>query len=530
MACGGLACILAPVVAAMRPDLALPKQKLILIAAQYGCLLPAILIALWATRGAVRSRREGTAAPRFRVIAALYLLLVVPLALLLHPGVYSADESTYLFQARCLRAGELYAQAPGLLDSEVHFTHHLIADGKWFGKYPFAWPALLALSGFLHLDGLINPLLGLLVLWLSHRLAERVFSSEEAWCGSLLLACSPFFTLNCLGYMSHVACGAAVATATLCCFRAVDSQGARWIALTGACVAAATLIRPYTGLCVAIALGGVLLAGLRRRIPALAAGAAAILPILAVTGWILGATNQALTGSFTRSAYAAYHGVSVPVEISASPAVLARVLLRTTPIRLADTMIAGFAFVFPLAACALWFRRRSWRVWALAVVFAALVLGHVVQQEDSDSPIGERYYWEGFFAVSILAGVGWAELEKRAQWSAALRRSAIGWTVVATAAAMVFFGKGQWQFRWRYREIARAADAAPVRSGVVFLEPSRDYFPVLYNPNRPGGKLLFIPDPGKDKRARIAAKAGAQRWTTLTYSNATNRAQWTAPQ
>jgi hypothetical protein len=521
---GAAAVVLAVAAAMIEPGFTPPKQKILFLAAQYGILLPALVVAVLLGRRQTPEARK-IAAPRFWTIAVAYLLVLVPVAAFLHPGVIGADESVYLFEAKCLRSGSLYTQAPPVSEPEMHFTHNLVVGHKWFGKYPFAWPALLSLASVAGLQWLVNPLLGLLLLWLSYGIGEFLFLPGQAAWGVLLMAASPFFTLNCLGYMSHVACGVAVAGAAWCYLRSVKARTALSIAAAGGCVAAAMLVRPFTGMCVGVALGAATLFEFRSNRRVLAVGAGAALVLMGATVLIHGVVNQSLTGSFTRSPYAAYHHQAViPTEVSLSPRVVAHTLAVFTPIRLSKTVSAAFPFVFLPAFFALWRWRRRRDVWVIALLFAVLVLGHVVQQEDSGSWIGERYYFEGFFAVSLLAGAGWSELA--GGYSARLRRTVLASAAVACAAVWFFFLHQQFELCWPYREIALAAQSPPVFSGVVFLITAPHFEAPLYNLNRPGGKLLFLPDRGDGRERQIAAKLGQHRWALLTYDAASRRARW----
>ena len=526
IAVGTVACVLAAGFDMAQANVSLPRQKILLIAAQYGVLLPAIALALWGATG--RPETHSLAALRFRWLAVAYLGTIIPTTMLLSPGVFSADESTYLFEARCIASGSLYMPAPPLSSTELHFTHHLLMGGKWFGKYPFAWPTILAPAMMLHIGWLINPLLGFLILVLTYRVAEHLFSREVAWCSSLLLACSPFFYINVIGYMSHVASGAATAAAILCCVFGAQSRKVRWMVLAVTFVSLAVLFRPFSGGCIAVVLACAVAFMLRRDLWLLGRIALFTSPIVVGSICVLAMTNHAVTGSFTRSAYAFYHRAASPIEVSLSPRIIGGVLVHQTPVRLADTVIGAFPFVFLLAPLGLWRQRHHWHAWLLAAVFAGLVLGYAVQREDSDSPVGERYYWEGFPAVCILAGAGWQDLRHRVSWARGTHAAVVAATMTAAAAGLVLYMGQQFRWRWPYREIARAADAVPIRSGVVFLTAADGYTPALYNPNRPGASVLFVPDPAKRTRAEIAAKLGRTSWAVLTYDPRTHQAWWRA--
>lgn len=119
-----------------------------------------------------------------------------------HP--HTQDEIAYLFQARTLAAGKLWLASPpdGLIGAFQ--TVFLIEDaGRWYGKYPFGWPAVLAPFAACGVDWLANPLLNALALWLLFGLLRRHVSEGWALAGVALLATSPFFVFMGASYLTH---------------------------------------------------------------------------------------------------------------------------------------------------------------------------------------------------------------------------------------------------------------------------------------------------------------------------------------
>ena len=119
-----------------------------------------------------------------------------------HP--HTQDEIAYLFQARTLAAGHLSLSAPpeGLIGAFQ--TVFLLEDGgRWYGKYPFGWPLVLAPFAALGIEWLANPLLNALALWLLFRLLERHVPAGWALAGAALLAGSPFFVWMGASFLTH---------------------------------------------------------------------------------------------------------------------------------------------------------------------------------------------------------------------------------------------------------------------------------------------------------------------------------------
>ena len=114
------------------------------------------------------------------------------------------DSLTYLFQAQTLARGELWAEAPPLpYFFEQEFL--LVQNGRWFGKYPPGYPAILAIGVLLNAPWLINPLLATLTLPLVYQLGRRVGNGRIALIAAGLMTLSPFFLFLSGSMMAHAA-------------------------------------------------------------------------------------------------------------------------------------------------------------------------------------------------------------------------------------------------------------------------------------------------------------------------------------
>jgi hypothetical protein len=133
------------------------------------------LVVRWLT---IRKSYTGRLpASRLPVVA----LILFAFAVALHVSVdvlerlpHVQDSLTHLFQAQTL-AGGLTAPAPPLAgpDESPHFRQEflLVRDGRWFGKYPPGYPALLAVGVAAGGHWLVNPLLAALTVALLFALA-----------------------------------------------------------------------------------------------------------------------------------------------------------------------------------------------------------------------------------------------------------------------------------------------------------------------------------------------------------------------
>lgn len=141
------------------------------------------------------------------LLALIIFALTVHIAVDVLQGVpHVQDSITYLFQAQTLARGHLAAPAPPLPEAfEQEFL--LVRDGRWFGKYPPGYPAVLALGVLAGAPWIVNPLLATLVAPLLYALARRLAPGRR---GTALLAAalplaSPFFLFMSGSHMAHPA-------------------------------------------------------------------------------------------------------------------------------------------------------------------------------------------------------------------------------------------------------------------------------------------------------------------------------------
>jgi hypothetical protein len=497
---------------------------LYLLAVQYGCLLPALVCYLWSEKGASDKGRFGLPAA---VSYVIYIALLLFVALVLHQGISGGDENGYRFQARIFATGHVAAEAPPQTTDiatylkEFRFHHHIIYQGKWFGKYPPGWPAILALGMLLKIDWLVNPLCSLMILWVTWRIAYLVFDDATARLALLLLVASPYFVLNSVGFMSHPFCGVLLAGAVLFYFRGVrDGRFADfgWMLLL---LGAALLVRPstalYMGSVLAVATIWTLRQETRKAVGVLAGGlavgAAAVAALLAY--------NHALTGSYLRSTYALYSNTTYPLELSLNPKSILHGATVLTRWSLEGTALYAFPFLLVMAGYGLVRESGKRReIYILAALFGSVVLGYMLQTEPSGTHFGERFYFEAFFALAIIGARGWLLLVKR--W----RISAHASTVLAAAFLCIqafhyVILIGDAQASWRPSIRMRNAIANPELSGaVIFLGNAPGLSGLDLNWNDADWKhaaVIYVVDPGPTRRAEIACALQRSRWAVLSY-------------
>jgi hypothetical protein len=501
------------------------QTKLALLVAVHGLFLAITAALAWSRRGRGKHEKAppGDSRKTFLALVGVYALLVFPLSLVLGLGIYQSDEGAYLFEGHILSAGGLTMPAPppAAIPGAEGFEHDILLNGKWFGKFPVGWPVVLAIASMVHLEWIVNPLLGGVLLWLTYRIGMLVLSPAEAVGGVFLLVLSPFFIANCLGFMPHPACSVLSAAAVLCYFQHERSSNRYWLIGMLLCVAVEVQMRQFTAMCVASVLGAGTVWRLRKDLPQLLffIVSAAVLGGAAIATTAV--VNHTLIGDYFKSPYALTpDGTGVSVR----PADLLRNARTWTPRWVADTILTSFPFLFVLAAYGLWRRRSELNLWILATPFVVLVIGHMIELYDSDSAVGGRYYLEGFFGVALVAAAGWRQLVRDANWSATFRRGLFATVSVLAAGIVLVFLGWEVELRWPTRQLTRAMAAAPC--GVVFLPDTAEVKGHRYNINRPDSRTLYLLDTAPDKRDDIAKALGQSCWATLTYDPASREAQW----
>jgi len=502
-------------------QLGVHRTKTLLLVAEYLLALPFLV---WlGSRERRTGRGSNELAPLSARLQPLFLLayvsITIPLAAIANLGIFYADEGAYLFEARCLRFGSLFMTLPATpWDGDTTlFSNGVLYLGRLSGKYPFGWPAVLAAGTLTNLEWLINPLLGLLLLYLVRLIAVQVVPSGQRVYASLFFVFSPLFTLNCIGFMAHVLSGILVAGATLCYLRFSGIRPNKWALGMLVCLSACATVRPFTAACAGLVLCVAMVWNLRGNPRGLILFLAAGAVLAAAAGATQVYANFQLTGNYFRTPYG-YEGSGMSFK---ARDIVASILLYT-PERLASSCITSFPYVFVLAAYAVWRRPRESRL--LAAIFGSLVAGHLLAAgNESGSFVGERYYLEGFFAIVILGAAGWAQLSQDLRWQPDWQRGLLAALCVLALAHTAVCWYWNLELRSHMERVRELAANPPFRRGAVFLA----YIPRRYNLNRPDqAGVLYLPDPGPLKRQEAARRMGFENWATLQYDEREKVPRW----
>lgn len=503
--------------------------ELLAILLQAALLLPAVLYGLKGSGPSLPSLPLPARAGVWTAAAmGIFLIGSAALSAVITQGP-EADEMAYLFQARILGAGHLMAEPPPGATAlprdaplPINFANTIVSQKGWYGKYLLGWPLVLALPAKFGWAWAANPLLGVGILIFTARIARALGGGQGAFLAVLLLVLSPCFLARCVVLMTHPTAGLLVAAACWAWLEGVGGRRLRYFALMYLLIAVAFHVRPLTALITALTLTGGTVWTLRRERGLLARVLAVGAVLGALTVGSMMAYNRAFTGDPWLSPYAFLRGTRVPPEVSASGPQILGNLREMWRFSTQSTLVFSFPLIFVLAGIGFWKNRRSSpMVWVLLSLFVAIALGHLVQTEASSSSLGERYWFEGYFAVAILAALG---IPAVATALRSPRRALIaaGCALLAVQAATTVVG-GRALWRRSAASIAVGHLAAQYRNChcVVFFKSSPPAFYGLHqNLNGPDWRranVFYAVDPGPGQRTAWARTLGRERWVVLGY-------------
>ena len=132
----------------------------------------------------------------------------------------SGDDYSYLYQAKLLASGRVYAEDP--LYDKAHPLHACVVTlcitdnhGQRFSKYSPGWPFLLAVGVKLGASWLVNPLLGALLVFFMLGYVDQRMGKELVNVTGLLLTLCFFFCYYAASFRAHIATAAFVFAAFL---------------------------------------------------------------------------------------------------------------------------------------------------------------------------------------------------------------------------------------------------------------------------------------------------------------------------
>jgi len=317
-------------------------------------------------------------------------------------------------------------------------------NGQRFGKYPLGWPLMLALGVLLHARDWVNPILSGLGVWLTYLLGKKIFDERVALLAAALTITSPFFLINSGSLLSHpwsLFLSLSFALAWLDTFDAARKLPA-WltVSVAGLSLGVLAMTRPLTAISVGFPffIHGIIL--LMRgdkssrfkvlTIGLLAAFVAALVPLwqFAVTGGPM-LNPYTLWWKYDKLGFGEGFGRQAGGHS-----------LYWAWVNLKISFKSGWGDFFGWGSASwlflpfgLWVLGRNARAWLVASVFPSIVLLYMTYWIGSNL-YGPRYYYEGFFSLTLVSAAGMFWLAEGVAKEGRLRK----WTQAATLLLGIF--------------------------------------------------------------------------------------------
>ena len=424
---------------------------------------------------------------RLAGLAVLAVVLVATSTFAFSNRPLLIDSIIQLFQAKIFASGAAWAPAP---PHEGFFTtQHMLVDGpRWYSQYPPGHPAALALGVWIGAPWVVPILFTLASAWLIVDATRRLFGETEARATLLVLLVAPFFWFMGASFMNHVTALFFVALFLWSMVR-WEGSGARpaWIALAGAALGAAFLVRPLTAAAVgaAMAIPAIRIAG-RRWWSAGLVGALSF-AALAVFYFLFNAatTGDALTPGYLKL-WGAEHGLGFHV----TPWGDVHTPLTGLRNELIDLgLLNGFLFEWAVPALfppglflALGWATRRWEA-RLTGAFFAIPAAYFLYWH-RDAFLGPRYLYEGLPFLIPLVAVAFVTLGRRLRGIEIRRLGGVdAGLLFATLVGLSFGYSLLYAVPQRFRiyatgmesvkrDLATEAAAADIDGGLVFVAVS----------------------------------------------------------
>ena len=507
---------------------------LVLALLQYGTILGGIL---WYLRSASANPDSAWHFPSRRllfIVVPCFLVFAISMSWFSTRGLLNPDESGYSFQARIYKSGRIMADPLiGATDdvlktpAELSYANHILLPFGWFPKFPPGWPLVLSLGYRISARWLPNPIFGALQLLVIAAIGAQSFSRTVGVLATFFAALSPFYLINSIGMMSHALCALLGATACLLLFIAFSTNSLRYYAAMFACLAATFQVRPYTAFVLTCVLSASAFWNTRkdRRQFTRVLTVGALFGALAIAGVV--SCNHIYSGHWLVSPYAEAAGSDTPQELSFRPAVVLHGMMTHGPYMVLETLLGSFPFLHLLAFYAL-FREQDHRreVWILAALYGSLVLAYLAHPHGYAVFFGERFHFEAFFALVLLAARGAQLLIERWQ---ARRGTIFALALLSTVqVGQLAFAIGTVSRQGEpYRKI-RAAVASPDISGLFFLHDSPGFVAMHFNLNDADwrhAKGIYLVDADTGERSQWACRYGFSHWFVVSYDSHTHEAR-----
>ena len=161
------------------------------------------------------------------------------------------DPGAYLMQAKMMAAGHLSAPSPQLpefFNEDCCLNYH----GRFFGKYPPGWPALLAIGLKSGLPWLMNPILTVAGLLMVYAFARKFFDPTTAIIAFVFASTSDIVMWACKNYFSEPLAFLSMTFFVFCSLCALKEVSRAWSIAAGISLGALFLAHPSTAIAICI--------------------------------------------------------------------------------------------------------------------------------------------------------------------------------------------------------------------------------------------------------------------------------------
>ncbi len=516
-----------------------PHASAYYLAMLYLVVLPLLLLYWRASRS--KTAIECYFRPWHLVAVAVFAIVALVVGKTTEYGEMVADESSYMFQARVFAAGKLKAESMAFgipnyssvraekVFPEIYFEDTIQSNSGWFSKYTPGWPLILAAGYLIRLPWLVNPIFGLLQLVLVWRLAQPWGAATQTL-SILFITTSGYMLISSVGFLSHAATAFICLSALWSLLEGLREKRHGWIILSFLLVMGVTLLRPYTGGLLGLMCAGIAIWELRSRprtmmkflIIAGFAGA------FAAAGFFF--CNWLFTGDVRLSPYALWKGQRGIPDLTFNVSVVAHNAATVWRWAITDTVRVTFPFLFLFVAFACWKdRERRAHLIYLALFFPVLIAAHMLASwpEGSGSFDGERYYFEGFCAIAIVAARGFELFVSTWRVRPASVFAGLAVLLGLQFAFLILTVKDIETVLRPYREAHEVA-ISPPPVPLKFLSGNFPRFfqakTVNWNEaNWRNAGTLYLIDPGPARREQVACRFGRYFYRVVEYDARTKK-------
>jgi hypothetical protein len=438
----------------------------------------------------------------------------------IHNFPNSGDEYSYLISAELFSRGKLSVPSPTF--PRFFDVYYFINDGRFFGKYPPGWPALLAIGVRTGTPWLVNPLLGVAAILMIYGITRRFASQTAANIACLICLGNPYLIFNSASYYSHPACLVFTLGFFYLLFRCLEDPGQKsayfWM---GLCAGSAFLTRPFTAV-VLMAIPTLYLL-LQTRFPdrrkekLFGLGLSALSFGLCMAMFL--AYNKAQTGHALKQPFQAYN----PIDAPSAPANAADWMWRVEWLLLHRTW--DLIHWLPLAPLflfvALWLRptRADKRLTLLGLSSISLFLAYFsYKYAGGSSQYGPRYLYEAMGSLTIISAAIIARFEQR---------SALLVLLVFLLGTLTFITDTRRVHKQIVgkMDVYRCAERQGITNALVFLRTGSGQAPVdecARNGIDFSGPVLYVRDLGAENRL-LRREYGGRTWYYYAYDPSASR-------